>query len=76
MHENMHRYSFSTIRLDVVLHVGSPNSSLPFRLPLHCHHAVIVPLLSEHVANPVPSSPLDFITDLPLNLLLYKLCCF
>ena len=38
--------------------------SLPFRLPLHRHHAVIIPLLSEHVANPIPSSPSDFITDL------------
>ena len=44
-------------------------SSLPFRLPLHHHHAVILPLLSEHMANPFPSSPVDFIADL-----LYTCC--
>ena len=43
--------------------------SLPFRLPLHHDHAVIIPPLSEHVANPIPSSPSNFITDL-----LYACC--
>ena len=42
----------------------SSHFSLPFRLPLHRHHAVIIPLLSEHVDNPIPSSPSNFITDL------------
>ena len=40
------------------------HSSLPSRLSLHRHHAVIIPLLSEHVADPNPSSPSAFITDL------------
>ena len=43
--------------------------SLSFRLALHFHHAAIIPLLSEHVANPILSPPSDFIADL-----LYACC--
>ena len=54
-------------------------SSLPIWLPLHHHHAVIIPLLSEHMANPFPSSPLDFIADLLYtcslrNCVVFRMC--
>ena len=42
--------------------LGRPTS--PFRLLLHRQHAIIISLLSEQVANQIPSSPSDFITDL------------
>ena len=62
--------SWSSSLAWILVHRSSPygfrsfHSSLPFRLPLHRHHAVILSLLCEHVANPVPSSSLHFINDL------------